>query len=47
MKRNPEVTAIDGKIRETRTRLGKEEKEIKSTTASYNPSPSSTHREGE
>ena len=34
---HPEVTAIDGKIRETRTRLGKEEKEIKSTTASYNP----------
>ena len=34
---HPEVTAIDGKIRETRTRLGKEEKQIKSTTASYNP----------
>jgi capsular exopolysaccharide synthesis family protein len=34
---HPEVTAIDGKIRETRTRLDKEEKEIKSTTASYNP----------
>ena len=34
---HPEVTAIDGKIRETRTRLGKEDKEIKSTTASYNP----------
>ena len=34
---HPEVTAIDGKIGETRTRLGKEEKEIKSTTASYNP----------
>ena len=34
---HPEVTAIDGKIRETRTRLGKEEKETKSTTASYNP----------
>ena len=34
---HPEVTAIDEKIRETRTRLNQEEKEIKSTTASYNP----------
>ena len=34
---HPEVTAIDQKIRETRTRLDKEEKDIKSTTASYNP----------
>ena len=34
---HPEVTAIDGKIRETRTRLAEEKKEIKSTTASYNP----------
>ena len=34
---HPEVTAIDGKIRETKTRLDKEEKELKSTTASYNP----------
>ena len=34
---HPEVTAIDEKIRETRTRLDQEEKEIKSTTASYNP----------
>ena len=34
---HPEVKAIDQKIRETRTRLDKEEKEIKSTTSSYNP----------
>ncbi len=34
---HPEVTAVDQKIREARTRLDKEEKEIKSTTASYNP----------
>ena len=34
---HPEVTAIDEKIRETSTRLDKEEKDIKSTTASYNP----------
>ena len=34
---HPEVTAIDGKIRETTARLAKEEKEIKSTTSSYNP----------
>ncbi len=34
---HPEVTAIDQKIRETRTRLEQEEKQIKSTTASYNP----------
>ena len=34
---HPEVTAIDGKIRETETRLAKEEKEIKSTTSTYNP----------
>ena len=34
---HPEVTAIDQKIRETRTRLDKEEKDIKSTTSSYNP----------
>lgn len=34
---HPEVTAIDKKIEETRTRLGREEKDIKSTTSSYNP----------
>ena len=34
---HPEVTAIDKKIEETRTRLAKEEKDIKSTTSSYNP----------
>lgn len=34
---HPEVTAIDEKIRETKTRLDQEEREIKSTTASYNP----------
>ena len=34
---HPEVTAIDEKIRETRTRLDTEEKEIKSTTSAYNP----------
>ena len=34
---HPEVKAIDQKIRETRTRLDKEEKDIKSTTSSYNP----------
>ena len=34
---HPEVTAIDQKIRETRTRLDTEEKDIKSTTSSYNP----------
>ena len=34
---HPEVTAIDGKIRETEARLAKEEKEIKSTTSTYNP----------
>ena len=36
-KTHPEVKAIDQKIKETRTRLETEEKEIKSTTASYNP----------
>ena len=34
---HPEVTATDEKIRETRTRLDTEEKEIKSTTSAYNP----------
>ena len=34
---HPEITAIDQKIRETRTRLDTEEKEIKSTTSAYNP----------
>ena len=34
---HPEVTAIDKKIAETKTRLAKEEKDIKSTTSSYNP----------
>ena len=34
---HPEVTAIDEQIRETKARLAKEEKEIKSTTSSYNP----------
>ena len=34
---HPEVIAKDRQIRETRERLAKEEKEIKSTTSSYNP----------
>ena len=34
---HPEVTAIDKKIEETEARLAKEEKNIKSTTSSYNP----------
>ena len=34
---HPEVTAIDKKIEETKARLAKEEKDIKSTTSSYNP----------
>ena len=34
---HPEITAIDQKISETRTRLETEEKEIKSTTSAYNP----------
>ena len=34
---HPEVTAIDEKIRETSTRLAQEEKQIRSTTSSYNP----------
>ncbi len=34
---HPEVTAIDQKIRETRTRLAQEKEDIKSTTSSYNP----------
>ena len=34
---HPEVTAKDKKIKETAARLAKEEKEIKSTTSSYNP----------
>ena len=34
---HPEVTAIDGKIKETKSRLDQEEKQIRSTTASYNP----------
>ncbi len=34
---HPEVSAIDKKIAETKTRLANEEKEIKSTTSSYNP----------
>ena len=34
---HPEVSAIDKKITETKTRLANEEKEIKSTTSSYNP----------
>ena len=34
---HPEVTAIDKKIAETEARLAKEEKDIKSTTSSYNP----------
>ena len=34
---HPEVTAIDKKIAETKTRLAKEEKDIKSTTSTYNP----------
>ena len=34
---HPEVTAVDEQIRETKARLVKEEKSIKSTTSSYNP----------
>ena len=34
---HPEVSAINKKIDETKTRLAQEEKEIKSTTSSYNP----------
>ncbi len=34
---HPEVAAIDKKIVETEARLAKEEKDIKSTTSSYNP----------
>ena len=34
---HPEVTAIDKKIAETKARLATEEKDIKSTTSSYNP----------
>ena len=34
---HPEVSAIDKKISETKTRLANEEKEIRSTTSSYNP----------
>ena len=34
---HPEVTAIDKKIVETKARLATEEKEIKSSTSSYNP----------
>ena len=34
---HPEVSAIDKKIAETKTRLANEEREIKSTTSSYNP----------
>ena len=34
---HPEVTAIDKKIAETKARLATEEKEIKSTTSTYNP----------
>lgn len=34
---HPEVSAIDKKIAETKTRLANEEKEIRSTTSSYNP----------
>lgn len=34
---HPEVSAINKKITETKTRLAEEEKEIKSTTSSYNP----------
>jgi len=34
---HPEVTAIDKKIVETEARLAKEEKDIKSTTSTYNP----------
>lgn len=34
---HPEVTAIDEKIREARTRLAKEPENTKSTTTSYNP----------
>ncbi len=34
---HPEVSAIDKKIVETKARLAKEEKDIKSTTSSYNP----------
>ena len=35
--KHPEITSIDEKIKETKDRLGDEEKDIKSTTSSYNP----------
>ena len=34
---HPEVTAVDEQIKETRARLDEEERQIKSTTSSYNP----------
>ena len=34
---HPEVTSVDEQIKETRARLDKEEKQITSTTSSYNP----------
>lgn len=34
---HPEVTAVDEQIKETQARLDKEERQIKSTTSSYNP----------
>ena len=34
---HPEITAVDEQIKETKTRLAKEEENIKSTTDSYNP----------
>lgn len=35
--KHPEITSIDEKIKETKDRLRGEEKDIKSTTSSYNP----------
>ncbi len=34
---HPEITSLDEKINETKARLKNEEKEVKSTTSSYNP----------
>ncbi len=35
--KHPEITSLDEKINETKARLKNEEKEVKSTTSSYNP----------
>lgn len=35
--KHPDITALDEKIKETKARLAQEEKQIRSTTTSYNP----------